>query len=368
MIDLITGLPGNSKTLYTIGMVRAWAEKENRPVFYSGIPELTLDWQEIDPLKWMDCPKGSIVVIDECQRIFRNRSLGATPPAHVVALETHRHLGIDLVFITQHPSLVDPAIRKLTERHRHLVRIMGMEMATVHEWQGVKDSCEKPASRKDSEKTRYAFDKSVFALYKSSELHTFKRRISGRLKLLIVLPFILAGLVWYVYSFIAGKTRAVAPPPVVSAVAGSPALLPGGVGPLNASGGGRAVVPFDPIADAKMFIAQNTPRVQGLPQTAPKYDQLTMPTRVPVPSACIQSESACRCFTQQGTAMDVQKDMCVSFARNGFFQEFDPDRERADSARSARGAEVLRSSPIGSPIPSPAGQVVAFSEGSGLTR
>lgn len=44
MIDLITGLPGNGKTLYTISTVKKMSEGENRPVYYAGIPELTLDW------------------------------------------------------------------------------------------------------------------------------------------------------------------------------------------------------------------------------------------------------------------------------------------------------------------------------------
>jgi len=51
MITLITGLPGNGKTLYTISFVKALAEKENRPVFYSGITDLALDWTEIEPEK-----------------------------------------------------------------------------------------------------------------------------------------------------------------------------------------------------------------------------------------------------------------------------------------------------------------------------
>jgi zona occludens toxin len=86
MIELITGLPGNAKTLYTIGEVKRRAEAEGRPVYYAGIKELQLDWTPIEADKWTDCPAGSIIVIDECQKVFRNRSLGAQPPAHVTEL------------------------------------------------------------------------------------------------------------------------------------------------------------------------------------------------------------------------------------------------------------------------------------------
>lgn len=332
MIDLITGLPGNAKTLYTIGVVRDLARRENRPVFYSGIPELTLDWQEIDPVKWMDVPPKAIVVIDEAQRIFRNRSLGAQPPKHVTDLETHRHLGIDLFFITQHPSLIDPAIRRLAGRHRHMVRVWGMEVSTVHKWDSVKDNCDKSAARKDSEKTKWAFDKSIYKLYKSADEHTMKRSIPFRAKLLLVLPFVLVAFGYLAYERTVGKHQAqVSEVAVKAPVDGKPD------GTLRQV----ALPKFDAKEDMAHYVQMNTPRVEGLAQTAPKYDELTKPTRVPVPAACIQVADKCRCFSQQGTSLDVKYSMCIEFARNGFFQEFDPERDRRDTQRTASSVKVL---------------------------
>ena len=335
MIDLITGLPGNAKTLYTIGVVRDLAKRESRPVFYSGIPELTLDWQEIDPTKWMDVPPKAIVVIDEAQRIFRNRSLGAQPPKHVTDLETHRHLGIDLFFITQHPSLIDPAIRRLAGRHRHMVRVWGMEVSTVHKWDSVKDNCDKSVARKDSEKTKWAFDKSIYKLYKSADEHTMKRTIPLRAKLLLLSPILLLGCAYAVYALTVGKHKAVEPTPVSNAASV----------PIGGNPDGQARQPikakFDAKEDMAHYIQMNTPRVEGLAQTAPKYDELTKPTRVPVPAACIQVADKCRCFSQQGTSLDVKYSMCIEFARNGFFQEFDPDRDRRDTERTAQSVKVL---------------------------
>lgn len=359
MIDLITGLPGNSKTLFTISFVREWAARENRPVFYSGIPELKLDWQQIEPEKWMDVPPKSIVVIDEAQRIFRNRSLGAQPPKHVTDLETHRHLGIDLVFITQHPSLIDPAIRRLAGRHRHMVRVWGMEMSTIHKWDSVKDNCDKPASRHDSEKTKWSFDKSIYKLYKSADEHTMKRSIPMRAKLLLLVPPILIGCVYAVYSLTVGKHQK---PVVEQAVA--PAA--GGAGVPEPPGQqSRREAKFDPVEDMKRYVQMSTPRVEGLAQTAPKYDELTKPTRVPVPAACIQVADKCRCFSQQGTSLDVKYSMCIEFARNGFFQEFDPDRDRRDSERTAQSVKILEGRGVEvhqshGGDPSPGSQVAVF--------
>jgi hypothetical protein len=345
MIDLITGLPGNAKTLYTIGFVRDWAAKENRPVFYSGIPELTLDWQEIEPEKWMEVPPKSIVVIDEAQRIFRNRSLGATPPKHVTDLETHRHLGIDLVFITQHPSLIDPAIRRLAGRHRHMVRIWGMEMSTVHKWDAVRDNCDKPASRKDSEQTKWAFDKSIYKLYKSSQEHTMKRSIPLRAKMLLLTPFVLAALGYFAYYVLIGKHKPVEGAAQVQAVA--PDGTPKQVRP-SVSEGQDARANFDPVQDAKQYVQMNTPRVVGLAFTAPKYDRITEPVRAPVPAACIQVGTPqsqkgirCTCYSQQGTPLDVPLNMCMGFARNGWFQDFDADKDREQLARTQQSVKVM---------------------------
>jgi hypothetical protein len=333
MIELITGLPGNAKTLHTIGLVKALAERENRPVFYSGIPELKLDWQEIDPTKWMEVPAKSIVVIDESQRIFRNRSLGTQPPKHVTDLETHRHLGIDLFFITQHPSLIDPAIRRLAGSHRHLVRVWGMEVSTVHKWDSVKDNCDKPVARKDSEKTKWAFDKKLYKLYKSADEHTMKRSIPLRAKLLLLTPVVLAVCAYTVYKLTVGKHQK---PDFLQVDAAAPASAK-----LAAEHARAAAAPFDPKEDMKHFVEMNTPRIEGLAQTAPKYDELTKPTRVPVPAACIQVADKCRCFSQQGTSLDVKYSMCVEFARNGYFQEFDPERDRRATERTAESVRVL---------------------------
>lgn len=348
MIELITGLPGNGKTLYTISTVKAKAERENRPVFYNGIPDLTLNWERLeDPKEWAKCPPGSIIVIDEAQKTFRNRSMGTVPPEFVQQLETHRHLGIDLVLITQHPSLIDPAVRRLSGSHRHMVRIWGMEASTVHQWPAVKDNCDK--SRGDSEKTKWAFDKSVYGYYKSAEVHTMKRSIPGRVKLLAGLLLAFAVCAWYVAHYVMKK--AASPPP---AVASAPKASPTGEFVPGNTNGTQTKAPArsdNPVADLKDYVWTNTPRVSGLPQTAPKYDQLTVPVRVPVPAACIQrgdiqkGQVSCKCYTQQGTPMQVEFNMCIEFAQHGFFQDFDAEKEKAQAAKVERSVEVLSSKP-----------------------
>lgn len=361
MIELVTGLPGNGKTLFTIAQVKARAERENRQVFYHGIPELSLNWEQLDdPREWAKVPPKSIVVIDEAQKTFRNRSLGAQPPQFVTDLETHRHLGIDIVMITQHPSLIDPAVRRLAGRHQHLVRMWGMEASTVHKWDAVKDNCDK--SRSDSEKTKWAFDKSVYKLYKSAEVHTMKRSIPARVKMLAFLLVAFVALAAYFVMFLKKKTTD--PQLSTPAAASSPAA--GAVQPGRTGGGGGAAAPADPLEDLRAYAWREQPRVSGLPHTAPKYDSITEPVRAPIPAACIQKGDVrrgqvdCKCYSQQGTPMAVEFNMCVEFARNGYFQDFDAERDRANSDRAAAGERVLASRPD-EPI-NARGNVVVFAD------
>lgn len=340
MIELITGLPGNGKTLFTLSKVNARAIAENRQVYYHGIPELTLPWQMLDdPKEWAKVPPNSIVVIDESQKTFRNRSLGSQPPPFVTDLETHRHLGIDLVLLTQHPSLIDPAVRRLAGRHQHLVRLWGMQASTVHEWASVKDNCDK--SRADSQKTKWGFDKSMYTAYKSAEVHTMKRSIPLRVKMLLLMPVALIAAGYGVYAMVikpklhpAGAIESVEPGAVGRS--GQPGQR-GQLGP----GAGQRKAPFDPVADAKEYVAMATPRVEGLPHTAPRYDAITVAVRAPVPAACIASKDKCKCWSQQGTPMDVTYSMCMGFAKNGWFMDFDPEQDRRQNERQADSRRVM---------------------------
>lgn len=359
-IHLITGLPGNAKTLFGLQTVIEMSTAAQRPVFYSGLKEFIPDdprlngipWTEIDPTQWMDCPSGSLIYIDEAQKTFRNRSLGAIPPLHVTELEEHRHRGIDFVMNTQHPSLVDPAIRKLTQTHRHMVRMWGMEVSTIHKWEGqVRDNCDKPSARKDSEKTKWGFNKKLYGLYKSADVHTMKRHIPMRVKLLFLVPVLLAAAGYIVYTKTVGKHKPVeASQTALAGRQGVPGSLPGqSVVVSSAAPQSVPLAVSDPVADAKQYLLLRQPRIVGLPETAPRYDALTVPVRVPVPSMCVQVGSVrehpenvtCKCYSQQGTPMDVERNMCIGFARNGVFRDFDPEGDRRQTERMAQGAKVM---------------------------
>lgn len=332
MINLITGLPGNGKTLFTISYVKQLSEKENRPVFYSGIKDLNIpSWQEIEAEKWFDAPPRAIVLIDECQRVFRPRTISKDVPRYVSELETHRHGGIDLFLITQHPMLADSAIRRLTNNHRHVIRTFGTERATIHEWGSVKDNCDKSSARKDSVKHMWKFDKSAYSLYKSAEVHTVKRNIPTRIYLLLLAPLLIAAAVFYMYQFTKSKSS-----PSVDV---SPVLVPSSSSIASSSVAVKASYK-NAVEDAKEYVYLNQARVEGMPSSAPKYDQITAPTVAPVPSGCIATKTKCNCYTQQATPIKMDQEMCLDIVKNGYFQDFDPNMKRSEREKPAliRGA------------------------------
>lgn len=316
MITLSTGLPGHGKTLFTIHAVNELAKKENRPVFYSGIPDLTLDWQEIDPEKWYEAPPGAIVVIDECQRIFRPRGNGSQVPEFVSKLETHRHQGLDLFFITQHPMLMDSNVRRLTERHFHICRKFGMHRATILQFESCK---EQPLAKTSmAQRMEWKYPKEVFNYYKSSQVHTVKRRIPVQYFLMFLLPVLVAGVVWFFIQrhyqngqiVIPGTQQTQPLPPV----GGASATTTGG------RGGDKA----KPMTQAE-YLAAHKPRIDGLAYTAPIYDEVTKPEEAPIPVACVESKKqGCKCYSQQATRLPMDEAICHQIVANGFFQSFVP--------------------------------------------
>ena len=311
MIIVVTGLPGAGKTLYSLNWVKARAERDGREVYYSGIADLNLPWIEIDPQRWMDAPANSIVVIDECQRVFRPRMHGQSVPQYVSELETHRHKGLDIVLITQHPMLIDSNVRRLAGLHFHCVRKFGLNASTVHEWASVKEQCDK--NREGSTRHDFKFPKASFAWYKSAEVHTHKARIPARVWLLGLVLVGLVVLAWWMYSRwqerLSPHPEPAAAAAMVSAGASSVAGAPA---PQAQAGQGQMT--------REQWLAHFQPRVHGLAYTAPVYDTVTQPVRAPYPAACVQSPSkGCRCYSQQATRLDVPKALCMSLSEGGFF-------------------------------------------------
>lgn len=313
MLTLTTGLPGAGKSLYTILMVEQKAKKENRAVYYHGIKELTLDWTEIDdPAQAYKLPAGAIIVIDECQSSYRPRSTGSAVPPHVAALETHRHDGHDYFFITQHPMLVDPNLRRLVGQHFHVVRKFGFPKATVHEWNKLKDAPEK--SRNDSIRHDFIYPKSAYGTYKSAEIHTVKAKLPARVYFLYIgVPLLVAALGFFGYKALNKLGHPDSEKNEISEKLGNPLAITS----TETTGSSNSMT----------WLEKQIPRIPDMPNSAPKYDEVQKPKVVPYPAACMAFKSRCQCYTQQGTKMQTEDTYCRQIVANGYFIDWQDNPE-----------------------------------------
>lgn len=210
MITLITGNPGAGKTLYCVanllrdlcGSVVHSTDSQGRPVetpriVYSNIPGLLLDHELIDGSdtgglgNWHEWAKpGAVICYDEVQREWKPRANGSKVPKCIEALETHRHMGVDFILLTQHPGLLDQNIRALVGRHLHVRRFGGIGAAIVYEW----DHCSRSLLySKSLGKKTFRYSKDVFKLYKSAELHTKPKTTIPTLAFVVVGALAAAG-------------------------------------------------------------------------------------------------------------------------------------------------------------------------------
>ena len=91
-ITVITGQPGNGKTLRSMEMLEAALKKGDRPVYVSGVKgSLPAKARQLENAReWEKVEDGALIFIDEAWRDFGHLqdARGAPTPAYVQALAT----------------------------------------------------------------------------------------------------------------------------------------------------------------------------------------------------------------------------------------------------------------------------------------
>ena len=351
MLYLYTGVPGAGKTLYAVSNLVKRKDFKDRPIFVDGIKDLDhdkinyFDIPEGESIqtwpKW--APPGAIIVVDECQRIFRPRPSGSKVPDYVAELETHRHRGLDFILITQHPRLIDINLRELIEHHTHLGKT-NLGLRRKMEWTtgGAKD----PGSRaniKEALISVYRLDKSVYGLYKSAEVHTKIRTKKSKLLMLFPLALCLVGYGIWSFTDFWGKFSG----------EGEKAKTASATQPAQAQTQPSAVSVSEPVSNGQYPKAETKPeepkkphlseedyqpRIAERPETAPIYDGMNKAVKaMPWPAACIKAENRCTCYTDQGTKIkDIGKQTCLNYVKDGL--PFNP--YKAQTAENAKPTQT----------------------------
>lgn len=331
MLTLITGNPGTGKSAALVSMLDELGK--DRQLYVNGIPELLIPHIELtEPEKWHETvPDGSVIIIDEVQRIWRPSGPGQKIPDMIALLETHRHRGLDFYIITQGPNLIHANVRALIGRHVHL-RDLGILGRWWYEWPECADNC-RTGWKNAPIKKRYRLPKSVFGKYKSASIHVKPVR-SFPWMLVVMIAALLTVFVmsWFAYRAINARLHPVAPEPVSATPNASSQHLreDSQVRAISSP----VVAPDERVA----FIA----RLSDRPWTAPAYDEIRKVVAMPLITGAMCINDHCVCFNGTRRLLDVGPVACDEWRR---LRPFDPyvsepvlvDAGNADSGARAPG-------------------------------
>jgi len=323
MITLKTGVPGSGKTLSAVAeLAGALRSDPGRPLFVHGVKNLVIPHrvlttrvtsggqkterrevdgqtlvvvvEEEDPgstyeVDWGEVPDGALVMIDEAQqRVFPPRGPASKVPSYVAFLNTHRHRGIDIWCVTQHPKLVDQALRRLVGKHQHYRRVWGGARAVCYEW----DACSDSLNFRQGTKGLFNYPRAAYALYKSAEVHTRQR---------FRLP------VWLLVPMAAIPLGVMTGPRAFEALHG--AATGRGVAPSGRVASAPAASSSVPSARATSSSSSSV----GVPVAASSPSVVA--SAAVVAAGCMSMGSSCLCVDAAGARMRVELDVCREAAR-----------------------------------------------------
>ena len=224
-VKLITGATGDGKSHYAVKLIKE-ALLTKRPV-YTNIEGIDLDGVMPIPendhgeLDWQLCQsanaelglQGALVVYDEAQKqkdnkgekyfAWKGREKLSTRDV-ISELDTHRHFGYDIIFITQEPNLLHLHLLGFVKEHYHCSRPMNKQGSQIALWRSWQRNPNSSAALERAEDVFFVpFDKEVFEQYKSTELVTDKKlRIPKYIKKTAIIGLCAFAVIGLLFAFV----------------------------------------------------------------------------------------------------------------------------------------------------------------------
>ncbi|MBB3344512.1 zonular occludens toxin domain-containing protein [Luteimonas sp. RC10] len=349
MLYLITGQPGNGKTLRAMALMRDEYERNQAAVkagkeqprrFFSNVKGATLDenpkafpWVERlpDHNDWTQLPDSAYVQYDEAHSDGKTPGLerygklfpstgkpGESEDQRIRAMSTHRHRGVDIVLITQWPSKIHHQVRTLVGKHIHMNRAMGIAAAGTFTWTRVQTDPYDEKGREAADEEIWSYDKTLYDRYISATHHTaaYKFKMPKKIKNGLITGTIIMAMIAAVFTYNGWWG----------------AMLPGlggqGAGQAQAQPGEAGAAPpglppmFQPNAP------NNADAIEVLMPGYGAYSELrTTPT--PTLAGCVRGRT-CRCFNTDGLQIDMTRQQCERLLADPLpFNVYHPYRETA---------------------------------------
>ena len=341
MIILQTGVPGSGKTSSIVNMLMTDESythftdkdgvKKKRPLFVNGIPELKIEHEELTDEQIKEkpfqdfLPYGSLVIIDEAQRLMGTRSAASKVPPFIEALALHRHHGLDIVLITQHPSFLDSFVRKLVQRHMHVsIKPVGRKL---YEWNECVDQPDSSVNIARAIERTFVVPKKSFGMYKSAEVHTKpKRRIPKSLIFVVLFIPLLIGFTLYTINNMSKRFSADEQQTTSTTAVSDVDGIEPKTSPATADIG-QNLKPED-------FV----PTLVEKPESKPIYNGVRQVKTFEYPVGCVDGgKSGCTCYSSQGTPLkEITKVMCKDYVKNGL--PFNPYKDEHQTVQQPQTA------------------------------
>jgi hypothetical protein len=242
---------------------------------------------------------------------------------------------------------MDAFLRERISRHYHLERKGNMERATVFEF----DHCVRGPrtawqERKDATAHFWAYPKEYYGWYKSAKSHHFKMRIPWKIWVAILFLPVAGWVAWSVVS----KVGTLADGGVLDAKAATLTEKEQSPPPGQKRDSDRTAIAA--TSDPVKYLQQFQPVVDELPYSAPVFqgrEVVAEPDLYCVASGAGEDslgeyrEASCRCFTEQGTPYQPNKDVAVArnrcewMARHGFYNPYRPPSGRSERQEEGGG-------------------------------
>ncbi|WP_418117775.1 zonular occludens toxin domain-containing protein [Variovorax sp. 350MFTsu5.1] len=299
MLTVWTGLPGSGKTSGVIEKVlmplaaKGWIEHavdaegnavEVKRKLFTNINGLLLEHEKIDAddlNRWQEWVKpGDLIVFDEVQKPWPLTGANKEQPKCITELETHRHYGIDMHLLTQHPMLINAAIVRLAGQHFHIRKLGNSRYATIYEWDGVSRTL---LYKNSFSKKPWRRSKKAEEVYRSSSLHTKQKRSLPTVIFGILIAVVMLGFLGpTVYGRLHERFN---PKPVEAAKTESKGEAP--VQVVAAAAGPASPVPAPLVGAAAS----------------------------PVFAGCARIRERCQCFDEKGKPFEKEKLFCEDMTR-----------------------------------------------------
>lgn len=337
MSRLVTGLPGAGKTAFTL---HDFLQVTDRPKYATYINGFDYDKHRVIKLEnfsdWVNCPERSLIFVDEAQNFVRARSNREPVPEFLKAMETHRHLGIDIWFTTQDPMFIDIHLRRLLKQHWHYYRPFDMKSISLLKWNEVQTEPQNGLARFKAQKSRVVLPDEIFKEYISTVDDTYKPKPPKKLLLIPVFAALFIFCIWLGINTIFGdkQTTSQTAKEEKGLLDNMPNVIPDLSAPSQAIGSSE---------DRPLTVEDFKPVTEVAPWSAPFYREIAKPVTMPKFAGCMRAfhktknKEVCRCVTQQGTTLNVDMNICSSVV-DGDGMPFDPFKQ-----------EQLAQSPINTP-------------------